>query len=278
MKLGIFAKTFPGNHPQTVLAAARNAGYDAVQYNMACSGLAALPSEISNETADAVRTAAETERIAIAALSATYNMIHPDPHERQQGRQAFQSIAAAAQRMGTRLLTLCTGSRDATDQWRFHSENASPAAWKELCDEFTQILPIAERHDVILGVEPELANVISSAERARKLLDSMASNRIKIVFDPANLFDIAPPDRQRFFVDQALELLGDDIALAHAKDRNQDGSFATAGTGVLDYPYYLTALRKTGFTGTLVTHGLSAQQAPAVASFLRKQLNIDAKH
>jgi len=46
MKLGIFAKTFDGSTPIQVLRAARDAGYDAVQYNMACSGLAPLPETI----------------------------------------------------------------------------------------------------------------------------------------------------------------------------------------------------------------------------------------
>jgi hypothetical protein len=46
MRLGIFAKTFPGNDPVTVMSAARMAGYGAVQYNMACSGLPAMPDAI----------------------------------------------------------------------------------------------------------------------------------------------------------------------------------------------------------------------------------------
>ena len=43
MKLGIFAKTFPGTDAATVLAAARDAGYATVQFNMSCLGLAAMP-------------------------------------------------------------------------------------------------------------------------------------------------------------------------------------------------------------------------------------------
>ena len=43
MQVGVFAKTFEGNHPATVLAAIRDAGFSTVQYNMACSGLGSLP-------------------------------------------------------------------------------------------------------------------------------------------------------------------------------------------------------------------------------------------
>ena len=64
-------------------------------------------------------------------------------------------------------------------------------------------------------------------------------------------------------------LLGDRIAMAHAKDRHADGRFATAGTGVIDFAHFLHALRGAGFDGDLVTHGLAADEAAGVAGFLR---------
>ena len=272
MTLGIFAKTFEGTNPLSVLSSARNAGYQAVQYNMACSGLGSLPGRISREDAEAVAEAAKETGVAIAAVSATYNMIHPDLVERAKGRKSFEAIAAAAKPMGTRLLTVCTGSRHAHDQWAFHCDNSSAAALEEVYREFRFLLPIAEKHDVILGVEPELANVINSAERARELLDHFGDDRIRIVFDPANLFEVATTERQRFLVAGAIELLGDSIALAHAKDRRSDGRFTSAGEGVLDYENYLALLIKSGFTGALITHGLQAKEAERVALFLKEKL------
>ena len=41
MQLGVFAKTFTGTDPLTVLSASRAAGSETVQYNMSCSGSAA---------------------------------------------------------------------------------------------------------------------------------------------------------------------------------------------------------------------------------------------
>ena len=57
--------------------------------------------------------------------------------------------------------------------------------------------------------------------------------------------------------------------MAHAKDRAADGSFVTAGTGVVDFPDFVARLRAVGFSGALVTHGLSAAEAPGVATFLK---------
>jgi sugar phosphate isomerase/epimerase len=43
-----------------------------------------------------------------------------------------------------------------------------------------------------------------------------------------------------------------------------------AGKGVIDFPHFIGELRRVGFDGPLVTHGLSESEAPAVATFLRK--------
>src|ERR1700678_3055770 len=109
MKLGIFASIFAGSTPLEVLSAAQQAGYEAVQYTMTCSGLAALPLAISDEAAEAVYAASIETGVAIAALSATYNMIDPNLSKREEGRRSFAVIAASARRMGANLLTVCTG-------------------------------------------------------------------------------------------------------------------------------------------------------------------------
>ena len=272
MKLGIFAKTFPGEAPLPVLAAVRAAGYAAVQYNMACSGLGALPATIPEAAADAVAAAAAETGVAIAAISATYNMTDPDPGRRAAGRAAFAAIAAAAPRIGSGLLTVCSGSLDPDDQWRAHPDNDTPAAWAEMLAEFRAIVPVAERHGVLIGVEPELGNIVSSPAHAMRLIDRFPGGPIRIVLDPANLFEQAGPEQAAALVDAAVELLGPHIALAHAKDRDANGGFATAGRGVVDWPRYLAALRRTGFDGALVTHGLTAEEAPGVARFLAAEL------
>ena len=92
------------------------------------------------------------------------------------------------------------------------------------------------------------------------------------MFDAANLFEDATAESQRTIVSRAVEHLADRIVMAHAKDRSATGAFVAAGEGVLDYHHYLAVLRAAGFDGPLVTHGLSAAEAPAVGTFLRRAL------
>ncbi len=272
MQIGIFAKTFPGSNPATVLAASASAGFDGVAYNMACSGLAAMPDQIAVADLAAVAAAATATGQRILSLSGTYNMIHPDPAVRAAGHQRLQVLARACAPLGTNLITLCTGTRHPSDQWRHHPDNASASAWDDLLASFEVAIAIAEAHDILLGVEPELANVVNSASTARALIDQMQSDRIRIVLDPANLFEVAGAPERRRLIDEATDLLGDRIVMAHAKDRDPVGGFATAGKGMVDFGHFLRALLRAGFDGPIVTHGLGADEASGVASFLRQQL------
>ncbi len=273
MQLGIFARTFSACDPDTVFGAAVEAGFTVVHYNMVCSGLSPLPDTIPPDVVAAISLAAAAKEVRLCGVSGTFNMIHPDARVRRRGLASLDVLARSASAMGTDLITLCTGTRDTTDMWRGHPDNSTPSAWRDLCGAMETALEIAETHDVRLGIEPELGNVVSSAARARDLIDQMQSDRIRVVLDPANLFDVADLDRQRQIVSEAIALLADRITVAHAKDRRPDGSVTAAGSGILDYDHYLGELVGIGFRGPIVAHGLAADEASTVARLLRRRLD-----
>jgi len=267
MQLGIL-QNLSGSDPDTVLASVVNAGFKAAHYNMACSGLAAMPDAIEDSVADAVHDAALHHGVALVGLSATWNMIHPDPALRDKGFAGLRVIGQQSKRIGPRLVTLCTGTRDKDDQWRHHPDNQTPAAWADLLTSMEKAVLIADEYDLVLGIEPELANVVSDAKAAKRLIDEIQSKRLGIVLDPANLFEVADSDTRRRLVEDAASLLGDRIVMAHAKDRDAQGGFVAAGRGVIDFSHFIQTLKQCGFDGPLVTHGLTAEEAPATAQFL----------
>ena len=278
MRLGIFAKTFIRENLEEILDAILAHGLIEVQFNLSCSGLPTLPEAISDATIRRIRSAFEARKLAMAAISGTFNMIHPDVEERLLGLDRLEVLVAAAPALGTKIITLCTGTRDPQNMWRFHPENASEAAWNDLLISVERLLPTAETHGVILGVEPELSNVVNTAARARALLDHFASPHLKVVIDAANLFPEGSLGRMHEILDEAFELLGPDIVLAHAKDLSGDGDAGhqAAGSGVLDYPYYLACLRRAGFAGPLILHSLSEPHVPGSIQFLKATLEAQA--
>jgi sugar phosphate isomerase/epimerase len=182
--------------------------------------------------------------------------------------------------MGTSLVTLCTGTRDPEDQWRRHPDNDTPGAWADVVTEMEKAAALAERFEVDLGIEPEHANVVSTAERAARLLREVPSKRLRIVLDPANLIDDAAVEprpggtrrvQQAVFA-EACDLLADRIAMAHAKDRDAAGEVVAAGTGIIDFDAFFAHLAQAGFAGPVVTHGLAAADAASVARFLRGKI------
>ena len=269
--LGIFAKTFAGTTAEAVLTAACDAGYGCVQFNLACCGLPSMPDELPPGTSAAIAAASSHTGVAIAALSGTYNMIHPDPAVRAQGLRRLELLLAEARSMGTSLVTLCTGTRDPEDQWRAHPDNESPSAWSDLLVEMEKAAGLAERFGVDLGIEPEHANVVNTAARAARLLREIPSPRLAIVLDPANMVE-RPDIDQRLLYAEAADLVAGRIAMAHAKDRDATGAVVPAGAGIIDFDAFFAQLARVGFTGPVVTHGLAATDAANVAHFLSQKL------
>lgn len=274
MYKGIFSKTFASANVDDNFHTLKTLGYDATQFNFASAGLPSLPAAIADEKLEEIAAAARKHGVRIEAVSATFNMTHPDQAVIDKGMASLEVICQAAARLGCPLVTLCTGTLDAEDQWRVHPDNDTPQAWQTLRESMGRALQIADQYGVSLGIEPELANIVNSAEKARQLIDEMGSPRLKVIFDPANLFEVATITEQHAVVKKALDLLAADIAIAHAKDRHSDGSFATAGKGVLDYHFYLKQLKASGFDGCVVTHGLAASEAQDVSLMLDKHLNL----
>ena len=274
MRIGIFAKTFVRPTLEKTLDAVKAAGVDCVQFNMACAGLSSMPDEITPECAAKIRHAHESRGLAMAAVSGTFNLIHPDPSKLADGMRRLAVLAAACRQLGTQVITLCTGTKDPENMWRRHPDNDSAQAWEELHRSMSQALEIAERNNVILGIEPEIANVIDSAVKGRRLLDEMKSPRLKIVIDGANLFHRGELARMDEILKESIDLLGQDLILAHAKDLDHDGEAGNkaAGTGVLNFDLYLQLLRGAHYSGPMILHGLEESEVPFCVNFLREKL------
>jgi sugar phosphate isomerase/epimerase len=274
MDVGIFAKIFKRATLAETLDAIRAHGISAVQFNMACAGLPTLPERIDPALIEGIRQAMDARGLTMVAISGTYNMIHPDPAQRADGLRRLGVLMQACHGLGTPIITLCAGTRDATNMWRRHPDNDTPQAWHDLLTAMRSAAAMAEQTGVSLGIEPELSNVVDSAEKARSLLDEIGSPSLKIVMDGSNLLRAADIPRMGEIFQRAFDLLGKDVAVVHAKDLVIDGSaeHGAAGTGVLDYDTYLALLKQIGFSGPLILHTLEENQVDASVAFLRRKL------
>ncbi|MGG4341182.1 sugar phosphate isomerase/epimerase family protein [Paenibacillus lautus] len=271
MRLGIFSKTFERPTLEGNLDAVKATGLNVIQFNLSCAGLSSLPDEIDLETAEHIREECKKRHLHMAAVSGTFNMIHPDRQRVRDDIRRFRQLAAMCHSMGTSVITLCTGTRDKNNMWRKHRDNESSEAWDDLLCTMQALVNIAEEFELELAIEPEPANVISDAVKARRLLDTMDSPRLKVVLDAANLFSPTESRPLTEVIDQALSLLSEHVIIAHAKDYSTvDGlQYKAAGTGGLDYEAYIKLLRAYLFQGPLILHGLYEREVPQCVSYLK---------
>jgi sugar phosphate isomerase/epimerase len=198
------------------------AGYEinSVQFNLSCAGLEPLPKNVPSELARRIADSANLAKVELSAISGTFNMAHPDPVDRRGNLIKFEVLCEVAARLHIPVITLCTGTRDPVNMWRWHPENDSQEAWDDMVQSIESALIAAEKNNLVLAFEPESENIVNSATRARKLLNEFRHPRLRIVIDPANL--ISQGCNQKEVLDEAFALLGDSIVIAHAKDRNSD--------------------------------------------------------
>jgi sugar phosphate isomerase/epimerase len=269
--LGLLSSEFPLGSLDANLDGIAATGATGVQFDLVSAVGHSFPAELSAGTIETINEGFFRRHLKIAALSGTYNMIDPNPQARLVGAEGLDRLIAWAPRLGTGVVTLCTGSRDSESMWRRHPGNDSPEAWSDLLLQIERAVTVAAEYGVTLGVEPEIGNTINSIQKARRLLDEVKSPHLKIVMDGANIFQRGQLPNMRKVLDEAFDLLGSDIALAHAKDLDKDGEAGhlAAGRGRLDFPYYLELLRESGFEGAIILHALQPAEARDRLAFVR---------
>jgi sugar phosphate isomerase/epimerase len=274
IRIGILLSTFGRGTFEDRLDAVKAGGLDCVQVNLGSVGLPDVPETIPPDVVDRIRREAAARGITIASVHGTFNMCHPDAEQRRAGLRGLRALAEACPQLDASKIHICTGTRDRDNMWRRHPDNDTPAAWRDMVACVREATDMARQARVVLAFEPEVNNVVNSARKARRLLDEIGSPSLKVTMDPANLFHAGELPRMREILDEAFDLVGKDIVLAHAKDLDHDGDAGhlAAGQGKLDYDRYLSLLHGHRFPGPLLLHGLSEAQVPGCVAFLREKI------
>lgn len=274
MQIGIMSRTFSRPSLEEELDAVADHGLNCMQLDLSSAGLPSLPNHIDEADCDRIRKAMSARKISMAGVNGMYNMIHPDAKQRERGLKKLGVLAPACERLGTSVIVLCTGSRNTQMMWLPHPDNDTPEAWDDLTASMEQALQIAEKHKITLAFEPEVSNVVDSAKKSRRILDEMRSPYLKVAMDGANIFHSGELPRMTEILDEAFELLGEDIVIAHAKDLDHDGAAGhlAAGKGLLDYDRYLSLLENLGIDVPLILHGLGEPEVDECIAFLRGKM------
>jgi sugar phosphate isomerase/epimerase len=265
--LGIFSRTYERNTLPEVLDAARADGFRLVHLNLKSSGVDPFATALTVEHCHQIRYELEVRGLSLTGVSCTFNAIHPEPERREQEICRGAELICLTPALGADFVSLSTGTRDADDMWRRHPSNDEADAWDDLRRTLERLLEAAHAVNITLGIEPESGNVVSSAERARRLLDDFGDPLLGIIFDAANLMTTATVVRQAEIVGDALELLSSDVRVVHAKDISDAGDCG-AGLGLLDYNLLFEELERHAIHVPIVLHELTDSDVSRARSFV----------
>ena len=220
MKLGINSPELTAPTAAELFRKAHDFGFSQMQLNYSSVYDEEMPASIPESGNREIAAEAARHGIEIAALSGTFNMAHPDSEVRQEGIARFEKIAASSGGFGCELVSICTGTRNRESMWAFHPDNNSPEAWKDMRSVMEQLILIAHKYNIFLGIETEASNVVNTPEKAKKIIEDLKSDRLKIILDAANLFQkgMAKRENVKPVISRGIDILSPWIALVHGKD------------------------------------------------------------
>ena len=269
MALGLYSPEIPERAPDRLFARAAGLGAKAMQFSFASTHGQELPPALPREQAEEIGRQARAAGVAIEAVNGTFNMLE-GAERLEEDLRRFRGVASVLDALGCRCMTLCTGSYSPAGMWVYHPDNGGEEAFLRAVAVTKRLLPIAEDFDLRLLVETEASNAICTPERTRRYLDAVASPRLGVVMDCANLFPAGTAQRRnvRPTIERAFRLLGGDVVLAHGKDvlEAEKPAFTAPGLGIVDYPFFFQQLRAVGYRGSLILHGIkqAEQLEPSV--------------
>lgn len=192
-----------------------------------------------------VRDTLAARGIHIAVLGCYINLGDPEEKSRRHHLARFKAYLRLARDFGCGLVGTETGSLNG--DFSFHPDNHGEAAYQRVLAGVRELAREAERFGATVAIEAVERYIIHDPRSLRRLLDDVDSPNIQVILDPVNLLNAANIHRQDEIIEEAFALLGDRIAVLHAKDAILiDGVLKSvpAGQGRLNFPLFFRLAKK----------------------------------
>ena len=220
MNIGIrLHDTKPGNLKER-LAYARAQGFSCAHVALSKVlddfAMEEAPEKLTEEYALRVRKTFEESGMECAVLGCYLNLADPDPERRARTQEIYKAHLRFAARIGARVV----GTETYANPESVFTEPApqSEEAFRLLMDSLKPVVRCAEETGAVLAVEPVWYHIISTPERAARMLEELPSDNLQIILDAVNLIAPAEAGRAEDIIRNAISLLGDRVRILHMKD------------------------------------------------------------
>ena len=178
----------------------------------------------------------DSQGLDVAVLGCYLNLAHPDPEKLAEIQSRYYGHLRVASLLGASVVGTETGAPNA--QYKMDANTHSEEALDSFIRGLAPVVERAEKYGVTMAIEPVWKHIVYSPDRAVKVLEAIKSPNLRIIFDPVNLLYPGNLDSREQVIGEAIEKLGDRIAVVHLKDcvpEGDDLKSIAAGTGVMDY-------------------------------------------
>lgn len=167
--------------------------------------------EITPEVIKEVKAALTAASMEVAVLGTYVELGFLDPTKRQKDVSDFISQISVCKELNAG----CIGSETT------YLDSCSPVVRGEAINALLQsletIMPDAERQGVTVALEPVWFHTMNTVENTKRVLDSIQSPNLKIIFDPGNLLSPEWVNKQEELYYKAMESWGDKVVAIHFK-------------------------------------------------------------
>ncbi|MBR1797969.1 MAG: sugar phosphate isomerase/epimerase [Clostridiales bacterium] len=175
--------------------------------------------------------------VDVAVLGNYQNLANPNEEKLKAIKERYRAHLKLAAVMGCGMVGTETGAPN--EDYRYDkTENRSQRALDIFVENLSSVVEDAQKLGVLIAIEPVYKHIVYDARRAREVLDRIKSPNLRIIFDPVNLVDPEELDRRDYVIDEAMELLSDEIDMIHLKDYIMEGDSMKCvgcGFGQMDY-------------------------------------------
>ncbi len=181
----------------------------------------------------------------IAVLGCYLNLANPNPESLKKITKRYMAHIRFASLLGTGVVGTETGA--VNEAYATEEANFTDEALEIFIQNLRPVVEYAEKMGVIMAIEPVCRHIVCNPVRAKKVLDAINSPNLQIILDPVNLLEIWNYENREEIIAEAIELLGEDVAMVHIKDFViSDGKMVScaAGTGMMDYTQIIKFIKE----------------------------------
>lgn len=184
------------------------------------------------------------KRVDVAVLGCYLNLANPDKEKLKKIQDTYKAHIRFASVLGAGMVGTETGA--VNEEYKYSPDNHTEDALDIFIEGLRPVVEYAEKMGVILAIEPVYKHIVCDFKRARKVLDTIGSPNLQLIFDPVNIISLQNYNNQDDLIREAFELCGNEICCMHLKDfviENNEIKPVISGDGMLNYPLLMKYIK-----------------------------------